>query len=320
MLCLSGPIKATQTRAYNTVVLLQVAARLRPPSRPDAHVLSVMVANAVRSRTTITMYEFYCNDVVDTMGTTTSTASPTPLVTGLGVDEEIPGDLKAWAITAAEYRGHAIERKKSALKRGLITAGAVVGVGAVAVLTGGAALAAAGAALAAEGAVVGGVAITAEVAGVVAAEIAGAAAVIGAASKVGRHLVKRYESKDVKFPRVGNVGVCGDEVVFVSLGFLTQGQQFAPSWDPVVEHFTAAEIYGVEWESQNSGHLAEFISDIGLHTLAGNPWGKAVNRAEAAGVVLGEALLSPIFSKRPVTLIGHSLGKCPLASESLSDH
>ena len=110
------------------------------------------------------MYEFYCNDVVDTMGTTTSTASPTPLVTGLGVDEEIPADLKAWAITAAEYRGHAIERKKSALKRGLITAGAVVGVGAVAVLTGGAALAAAGAALAAEGAVVGGVAITAEVA------------------------------------------------------------------------------------------------------------------------------------------------------------
>ncbi len=123
-------------------------------------------------------------------------------------------------------------------------------------------------------------------------------------------------------------------------GFLTQGESSAQAWGGLARAWPHAESAGLLWESQalrelgsslalmtgNAGaagtlaHLAlaatrrawqvAALPALALQavSLIDNPWDVAQNRAVASGAHLADAIMSGRLGRRPLTLVGFSLG------------
>lgn len=123
-------------------------------------------------------------------------------------------------------------------------------------------------------------------------------------------------------------------------GFLSEKSDLVGKWTPLREIAGHGAQYSLRWESRHLVALGEAFAAFGtkhlgkkaleywakratrfagealrwpamlLHAadLIDNPWSIAKDRAEKAGVLLGEALMQNAQGGRPVSLIGYSLG------------
>jgi tellurite resistance protein len=149
----------------------------------------------------------------------------------------------------------------------------------------------------------------------------------------------------------------GTSVVLGISGFLSQYSDFKQDWAPLKTVFPGQAVKALRWESKALIDLGKVFFDVGLKVgaaivaknialaatrMAGrmlfwpaallsamnvidNPWSIARMRAELAGEELANVLHSRPWGRRPVTLVGFSLGTrvivhalARLASEDIS--
>ena len=246
------------------------------------------------------------------MGTVASTAEHTPDT--VGPARTVPTrEMRQQLLRAACYHGRARERfltrtgrrvKKGAITAAVGVASVLLAPVAVTELAGGVVAAAGLAAVAVSEAAA--LAAAAAILG-----ITGASLALGGLARIQLNQIWPLEDDDQ----------LRKEVFILIGGFLTESNEPSEVWKVVTEAHKDAEVWAVEWAASSTADVGKFLlstivdglrsplpGSVAVTAVIGNDWGRAKNVAEAAGVALAEVLCSPLIGRRPVTLVGHSLG------------
>jgi len=167
----------------------------------------------------------------------------------------------------------------------------------------------------------------------------------------GRKMARRTDSlKEFAFERLGGTGI----PAFIGVsGFLSQRTELVRDWSAMLGANPHADHFALRWESEHLMRLSSALASLTGHaawrtavkafakratragaallewphiilqlaSLIDNPWHVARNRAEDAGALLGKLLADRVQGRRPVTLVGFSLGARVIvhALEELAD-